>query len=103
MNTVMPLSQPGDVWDIERQEWLESIDYIHQRYGEAGVKEILRTLQNHILAQDISLNEATLNTLYRNTISPAEEPLSPGNIQIEENIEKFIRWNAAAMVVRATD
>jgi len=54
------------------------------------VKDILRTLQNHILARDIGLNEATLNTPYRNTIPPAEEPLYPGNIELEENIEKLI-------------
>jgi pyruvate dehydrogenase E1 component len=103
VNTIIPQSQSGDDWDIERQDWLESIDYIHRQYGEAGVKDILRTLQNHMLARDISLNEATLNTPYRNTISPAEEPLYPGNIELEENIEKLIRWNAAAMVVRGTD
>ncbi len=103
MNTITPQSQSGGDWDIERQDWLESIDYIHKHYGEAGVRDILRTLQNHILAQDISLNEATLNTPYRNTIPPAEEPLYPGHIDLEERIEKLIRWNAAAMVVRATD
>nr|WP_256872900.1 pyruvate dehydrogenase (acetyl-transferring), homodimeric type [Candidatus Entotheonella palauensis] len=103
MNTVTSQSQSGDDWDIERQDWLESIDYIHKQYGEGGVKDILRILQNHILAQDIALNEATLNTPYRNTIPPAEEPLYPGHIELEENIEKLIRWNAAAMVVRATD
>ena len=103
VNTATPQSQSGDDWDIERQDWLESIDYIHRQYGEAGVRDILRTLQNHILTRDIALNEATLNTPYRNTISPAEEPLYPGNITLEENIEKLIRWNAAAMVVRASD
>jgi pyruvate dehydrogenase E1 component len=103
MSTVMPLPKSVDEWDIERKEWLESIDYIHERYGESGVKEILRELQNHILNRDIVLNEATLNTPYRNTIPPAEEPLYPGDIELEQRIEKILRWNAAAMIARAAD
>jgi hypothetical protein len=90
-----PQSQSGDDWDIERQDWLESIDYIHRHYGEAGGKDILRTLQSHILARDISLNEATLNTPHRNTIPSAEEPLYSGNIELEPNLGKLIRQRLA--------
>ncbi|MDH3714070.1 MAG: pyruvate dehydrogenase (acetyl-transferring), homodimeric type [Gammaproteobacteria bacterium] len=90
-------------WEIERQEWLDSIDSIQERYGAGGVKEILRLLQNQALSHDIQVNEATLNTPYRNTIPPLEEPAYPGNIELEERIEKLLRWNAAAMIVRAAD
>jgi pyruvate dehydrogenase E1 component len=46
---------------------------------------------------------ATLNTPYRNTIPPSEEPPYPGDVDLEERIEEILRWNASAMVVRAAD
>lgn len=87
--------------DIE--EWQESIDDIYRQFGEAGVREILRSLHDHVIAAGISLNEATLNTPYINTIKVTEQPAYPGNIEIEEKLEKIIRWNAMAMVMQAAD
>lgn len=40
-------------------------------------------------------------TPYLNTIEPHEQPEYPGNIEIENRIKSFIRWNAMAMVVAA--
>ncbi|ARN73436.1 pyruvate dehydrogenase (acetyl-transferring), homodimeric type [Oceanicoccus sagamiensis] len=87
----------------DKQEWQESIDYIYQQFGEAGVREILRSMQNHILERGISLNEATLNTPYINTIPPSEQPQYPGDSKLEKRIENIIRWNAMAMVLQAQD
>ena len=88
---------------LDKQEWLESIAYIHQEYGADGVREILRSLQNYVLGAGIALNEATLNTPYRNTIHVSEQPLYPGDLEIEQRIEAIIRWNAMAMVMQAAD
>ena len=93
----------SDDWESERQEWVDSLRSIEARHGASGVKEILRLLQDHALSRDIQLNEATLNTPYRNTISPRDEPAYPGDIQLEDRVEKVLRWNAAAMVMRAAD
>jgi pyruvate dehydrogenase complex dehydrogenase (E1) component len=41
------------------------------------------------------------NTPYINTISPEAEVKSKGDQKIERRIRSLIRWNAAAMVVRA--
>ena len=43
----------------------------------------------------------TQNTPYINTILPDEEAKSPGDQKLERKIRSFIRWNKAAMVVRA--
>ena len=43
----------------------------------------------------------TQNTPYINTIPPEAEVKSNGDQNIERRIRSFIRWNAAAMVVRA--
>ena len=87
----------------DNAEWAESLDAIVAQYGAPGAREILRSLQNHVLALNIPLDEATLNTPYRNTITPEAQPAYPGNIELEEKIEKLLRWNAIAMVLRAQD
>lgn len=87
----------------DRAEWQEALDSIHREYGEAGVREILRTLQDHALSRGIALNEATLNTPYVNSIPVSEQPAYPGDIELENRIENIIRWNAMAMVLRAVD
>ena len=87
----------------DRQEWITALDDIHREHGEAGVRDVLRALQNHALTRGIPLSEATLNTPYVNTIPPSEQPAYPGNIDIEKRIENIIRWNAMAMVLQAAD
>src|SRR5210317_983355 len=87
----------------DRQEWIESLDAIHREYGEAGVRDILRALQNHVLGSGIALSEATLNTPYINTIPVSEQPAYPGDIELEKKIENIVRWNAMAMVLRGQD
>ena len=87
----------------DKAEWVESLDAIVEQYGAAGAREILRSLQNHVLSLNISLDEATLNTPYRNSIPPDDQPAYPGDIELEEKIEKVLRWNAIAMVLRAQD
>ena len=87
----------------DRQEWTESLDSIAREYGEEGVRDILRALQNHVLRSGIALSEATLNTPYINTIPVSEQPPYPGDIELEKRIENIVRWNAMAMVLRAQD
>ena len=99
MNTEQLAQQLAD----DKQEWVEAIEAIHAEYGEAGVREILRHVQDHVLSLNVPLAEATLNTPYINTIAPEQQPTYPGNIELEERIENIIRWNAAAMVLQGQD
>ena len=96
---------PGYIDELteDRREWNESLDNIYREYGEAGVHDILRSLQNHALTRGIALSEATLNTPYVNTITSSEQPAYPGDIELEKRIENIIRWNAMAMVLQAVD
>ena len=87
----------------DRQEWAEAIEAIYEEYGEQGVRDILRSVQDHALSLNVPLSEATLNTPYINTISPENQPVYPGDIELEERIENLIRWNAAAMVLQGQD
>jgi len=40
----------------DRQEWIEALDNIYREYGEAGVRDILRASQNHVLNHGIPLS-----------------------------------------------
>ena len=51
----------------------------------------------------MTLSDPLLNTPYVNTLSLEEQPPYPGDLEIEKRIENIIRWNAAAMIMRAQD
>jgi len=87
----------------DKQDWCESIDYILNAFGEDGVREILRGVQDHVLRRGVILGEATLNTPYVNTIPAARQALFPGDVELEKRIENIIRWNAMCMVLKAQD
>src|SRR5207253_4516234 len=40
-------------------------------------------------------------TAYVNTIEPEDEERCPGNLEMEERLRAYMRWNAMAMVVKA--
>jgi pyruvate dehydrogenase E1 component len=88
---------------LENSEWIEALDYIRIHQGDERSREMLRLLQDNLLKHGVSLAEATLNTPYRNTINPQQQPGYPGNIELEQKIENIIRWNAMAMVLKAND
>src|SRR5919109_1428525 len=85
---------------IETREWLESLDYVLQSGGPAKVARLLRDLTIHARQNGVKL-PFTANTPYINTIPADEQAMMPGNPDIERRIKSIVRWNAAAMVVRA--
>ena len=94
---------PKDAADLdatETREWLDSLDYVLQSGGQAKVARLLRELTLYAKQNGVKL-PFTANTPYVNTIPADEQVLMPGNPDIERRIKSFVRWNAAAMVVRA--
>jgi pyruvate dehydrogenase E1 component len=85
---------------VETREWLESLDYVLQSGGPAKVARLLRELTVHARQSGVKL-PFTANTPYINTISADEQVLMPGSPDLERRIKSLVRWNAAAMVVRA--
>jgi pyruvate dehydrogenase E1 component len=85
---------------IETREWLESLDYVLQRGGAARVGRLLQDLSNHAKEKGVTL-PFTANTPYINTIPAESEVPMPGDRDLERRIKSLVRWNAAAMVVRA--
>jgi pyruvate dehydrogenase E1 component len=84
----------------ETREWLESLDYVLQSGGPAKVARLLRELTIHARQNGVKL-PFTASTPYINTISADEQVLMPGSPDLERRIKSLVRWNAAAMVVRA--
>lgn len=88
----------------DKQEWLEAIEDIYENYGAEGVQIMLASLARWSQAHNVSGGStATINTPYLNTIAVADEPAYPGDRELEERIEKILRWNAMAMVLQAQD
>jgi pyruvate dehydrogenase E1 component len=84
----------------ETREWLDSVDYVLQSGGPVKVAKLLRELTVYAKEKGVKL-PFTANTPYVNTIPADEQSLMPGTPDIERRIKSLVRWNAAAMVVRA--
>jgi pyruvate dehydrogenase E1 component len=84
----------------ETREWLDSLDYVLQTGGPAKVARLLKELTIHARQNGVKL-PFTANTPYINTIPADDQALMPGSPDLERRIKSLVRWNAAAMVVRA--
>ncbi len=84
----------------EIQEWLESLDSVLQSSGPDVASYILDRLREHAKVVGIEI-PFTARTPYVNTIPTQMQPEFPGDQQLERRIKSLVRWNAAAMVVRA--
>ena len=92
--------QEPSIEAIELNEWLESLDYVIDQGDPDRVVRLLGELRNRALARGVRLPLA-VHTPYANTIAASEQPVFPGNREVERRIKSLIRWNAMAMVVRA--
>ena len=72
-----------------------------QNGGPERVKRLLQQLQVHAQQAGVDL-PFSANTPYINTIPVDRQPLFPGSREIERRLKSMVRWNAMAMVVRAT-
>ncbi len=94
------LSQLPDIDPEETAEWLESLDTVANAAGRVRARYLLGRLNAH--ARETQIGGAqSVSTDYVNTIPTEQQPFFPGDDHIERRIRAFIRWNAAAMVVRA--
>jgi pyruvate dehydrogenase E1 component len=84
----------------ETSEWLEALDQVLDEAGPGRAAYLLDTLFQRASNSGVSV-PATINTPYMNTIPVHEEVPYPGDRVLERRIKSIIRWNAAAMVVRA--
>lgn len=92
--------QLSDLDPAETREWLESLDDVLEVDGENRARYLMARLLEHARERNIGV-PGSVSTPYINTIPPEAETPYPGDVHLEKRIRRFIRWNAAAMVIRA--
>ncbi len=99
-NNIEFVSNKDDIDPVETKEWVESLTAVVQQEGSERANFLIKQLIDHAYRQGSKI-PYTQSTPYINTIPPEEETKSPGDQNIERRLRSLIRWNAAAMVVRA--
>jgi pyruvate dehydrogenase E1 component len=90
-----------DIDSEETREWLDSINNIIVNDGHERAHFIIEKLLKETKKHGVNI-PYTSTTAYLNTIPTSEEPKMPGDRIIERKIRSIIRWNAQAMVLRAS-
>ncbi|HET7526882.1 MAG TPA: pyruvate dehydrogenase (acetyl-transferring), homodimeric type, partial [Burkholderiaceae bacterium] len=84
----------------ETREWLDALQAVIAAEGPDRAHYLLERLIGE--ARQAGIDQPfSANTAYVNTIPAGQEERSPGNIEIEERLRAYMRWNAMAMVVKA--
>ncbi|HEY7704398.1 MAG TPA: pyruvate dehydrogenase (acetyl-transferring), homodimeric type [Acidimicrobiia bacterium] len=85
---------------VETQEWIDSLDQVVSAHGPVRARYLLAKLLERAHQTNLGI-PPTITTPYVNSIPPEEEPEYPGDTDLEQQIRRYIRWNAAVMVVKA--
>ncbi len=94
-----PISK-DDIDPAETQEWLDSLRAVVKTDGSSRAGYLLKKVIDEAYTQGLILPD-TRTTPYINTIPSSADIRSPGDQNLERKIRAYIRWNAAAMVVKA--
>ena len=87
--------------DIEaRAEWTDAINSVIAFEGTGVADDILEEVVATARRSGAKVPFAA-HSAYINTIPPEKEPIHPGDRELEAKIRAAIRWNAAAIVLRA--
>lgn len=82
----------------ETQEWCDALRAVLKHEGPDRTHFLLKQLANVAASNGVSL---CTTTDYVNTIAPEDQLAYPGNVDIERNIRRAIRWNAIMMVLHS--
>ncbi|OGB02375.1 MAG: pyruvate dehydrogenase (acetyl-transferring), homodimeric type [Burkholderiales bacterium RIFCSPLOWO2_12_FULL_64_99] len=93
-------SGPQDQDPQETREWLDALSAVIDSEGRDRAHQLLENVLDHARQAGIDM-PFSANTAYVNTIPVEDEARCPGNIEIEERLRSYMRWNAMAMVVKA--
>ena len=90
-----------DIDPRETAEWLESLQAVIDSDGAERAHFIINQLVSQARHAGADLTYG-LTTPYTNSIAVDNQAKNPGNAELERRIRSIIRWNAMAMVVRAS-
>ncbi|MFN6995430.1 MAG: pyruvate dehydrogenase (acetyl-transferring), homodimeric type [Aquincola tertiaricarbonis] len=84
----------------ETREWLDALSAVIGAEGGERAHFLLEQLIDHARQAGIDV-PFSATTAYVNTIPTDQEERCGGNLEIEERLRAYMRWNAMAMVVKA--
>ncbi|MFC0445830.1 pyruvate dehydrogenase (acetyl-transferring), homodimeric type [Pseudidiomarina halophila] len=90
-----------DIDPQETREWLDSLEVVLEEDGPERGHFLMESLIEKARRSGAYLPYAA-TTAYLNTIPASQEPTMPGDQSMEARIRSAIRWNALAMVLRAS-
>ena len=96
----MDIEPQRDLDPEDTQAWIESFAEVIRDSGEDRGRLLLSRLLEYGQRNGV-VTPFTANTPYVNTIHADDQPVYPGDREIERRIKNQLRWNAMAMVVRA--
>src|SRR5215217_3638989 len=85
---------------LETKEWLEALEAVLQNEGPDRAQYLMERLVDLARRRGADI-PFSANTAYVNTIPADVGAHCPGNLEYEERLRSWMRWNAMAMVVRA--
>jgi pyruvate dehydrogenase E1 component len=94
------VNQLPDSDPVETREWQESLDAVIEEHGPTRARYLLAKLLERAHLAGLGV-PGPVTTPYVNTIPVEDQPEFPGDAHLERRIRRFIRWNAAVMVVKA--
>ncbi len=101
-------AQPGNLFGTaandadaqETREWIDALSAVIETEGRDRGHFLLEQLLEQARQEGLDM-PFSATTGYVNTIEPDSEERCPGNLEIEERLRAYMRWNAMAMVVKA--
>ena len=85
---------------LETKEWLEALEAVIENEGTDRAHYLMERLVDLARRRGAHIPFSS-NTAYVNTIPAHLEEHCPGNLEYEERLRSWMRWNAMAMVVKA--
>ncbi|MBR7783729.1 pyruvate dehydrogenase (acetyl-transferring), homodimeric type [Undibacterium luofuense] len=85
---------------METQEWLDALESVIDVEGPERAHYLMERMSDLARRRGVDI-PFSMNTAYINTIPADKGEHCPGNLEIEERLRSYMRWNAMAMVVKA--
>ncbi len=90
----------NDPDSLETKEWLEALEAVIENEGPDRAHYLMERMVDLARRRGAHIPFSS-NTAYVNTIPAHLEQHCPGNLEFEERLRSWMRWNAMAMVVKA--
>ena len=85
---------------LETQEWLDALEAVIEHEGTERAHYLMERMVDLARRRGAHIPFSS-NTAYVNTIPAHLNVNCPGNLEYEERLRSWMRWNAMAMVVKA--